>query len=221
MVGISELVDFVLHVDKYLGIIISMFGPLTYAILFLIVFCETGLVFTPFLPGDSLLFISGALAGTGALELPLLFSVFVLAAILGDTVNYWAGKYIGAKVFRNENARFLKKEYLEDARKFYEKHGGKAIVYARFVPFIRTFAPFVAGMGRMSYPRFLAYNVGGGILWVTMFLLAGYFFGSVPLVRDNMTLVIYGIIAVTLVPAASKAVPAIIKHVRTSCQKDR
>lgn len=192
---ILSLVDFALHVDKYLNIIIQTFGIWTYIVLFFIIFCETGLVFTPFFPGDSLLFAAGAFAALGSLNIWILFATLAAAAVLGDTANYWIGYY-----FREKLSRFLKKEYLERTEKFYEKHGGKTIFLARFVPIIRTFAPFVAGIGRMSYRKFLSYNVSGGITWVALLTFAGYYFGSIPAVQKNFTLVIYAIIVVSFMP---------------------
>lgn len=174
-------------------------------ILFVIVFCETGLVMFPFLPGDSLLFLSGTFASKGLFAVELLYLLFVSAAILGDAVNYWIGKFVGPKVFTKENSRLFNKRHLERAHIFYEKHGGKTIVLARFIPIIRTFAPFVAGIGKMSYRKFIAYNVVGGILWVTLFLFSGYFFGNLQFVKDNLTLIIYLIIAISLFPAFFEA----------------
>jgi membrane-associated protein len=196
---VQFFIDFILHLDKHLQTIISEYGTWTYLILFLIVFCETGLVVTPFLPGDSLLFAAGALAGLGLMRVDLLLILLIIAAIAGDTVNYWIGNYIGPRAFSG-NIRFLKKEYLERTHAFYEKHGGKAIILARFVPIIRTFAPFVAGVGAMTYSRFLFYNVVGGVVWVVLFVLAGYFFGNLPAVQENFTLVILAIIFISVVP---------------------
>jgi membrane-associated protein len=201
--GIVEtFIDFVLNLDQHLTQIIQTFGLWTYIILFLIVFCETGLVFTPFFPGDSLIFVSGALANNGLLKIEWLFLSLSLAAIAGDTANYWIGHFLGPKLFTKKTARFLKKEYLERTHEFYEKHGGKTIIIARFVPVIRTFAPFVAGIGKMSYRKFITYNVVGGIGWVTVFLLGGYYFGSLQFVKENLSLVSIAIIVVSLIPAA-------------------
>ena len=195
---IRELFDFIIHVDKYLSIIIQNYGILVYFFLFAIIFVETVLIVAPFLPGDSLLFVAGTFAGTGALNLYALLISLSLAAILGDTLNYWMGSFFGEKVF----SRFIKKEYMERTKQFYDKHGKKTIVLARFVPIVRTFAPFVAGIGKMNYLTFLSYNIIGGIVWVFLFILAGYFFGSMPIVEKNLTLVILLIIAVSFIPVA-------------------
>ncbi|MEA3439803.1 MAG: DedA family protein [Chloroflexota bacterium] len=199
---VSYLIDLFLHLDKYLATVIENYGVLTYALLFLIVFMETGFVVTPFLPGDSLLFAAGTFASPAlgeALNIWILIPLLSLAAILGDTVNYWIGHFIGPKAFSGD-IRFLKKEYLDRTHEFYERHGGKTIILARFVPIIRTFAPFVAGIGAMNYRRFIIYNVVGGILWVSIFTLAGYFFGSIPFVKDNFTIVVLVIIAISVMP---------------------
>jgi membrane-associated protein len=193
-------IDFILHIDVHLGEIIERFGLLTYGILFAIVFVETGLVVMPFLPGDSMLFAVGAFAAIGSLDLATAMGLLMLAAILGDTVNYWIGKKVGPKIFYKENVRFLNKKHLDRTHAFYLKHGGKTIIIARFMPFIRTFAPFVAGIGLMSYPRFLAFNVIGGVAWVSLFTLGGYFFGNLPVVRDNFSLVIMAIIVISVMP---------------------
>lgn len=189
-----------LHLDKYLGGVIQAYGAWTYLILFLIIFCETGLVVTPILPGDSLLFAIGTFCGLGHLELWLTLGLLSVAAVLGDTVNYAVGHYIGPKAFHYQNSRVFKKEYLQKTHAFYEKYGGKTIIIARFVPIVRTFAPFVAGVGAMTYGKFLAYNVIGGLLWVFSVTLAGYFFGNIPSVKNNFTAVIAGIIVVSVLP---------------------
>lgn len=195
-----ELTNILLHLDKYLGQAISDYGTWTYLLLFLIVFCETGLVVTPFLPGDSLLFAAGALAATvPALNVKLLLVLLGVAAILGDTVNYAIGKAIGPRAFTG-NVRFLKREYLERTQQFYEKHGGKTIILARFVPIVRTFAPFVAGVGTMKYGRFVVYNIAGGCLWVAMFTLGGFFFGNLDFVKKNLSLVVVGIVLISVLP---------------------
>jgi len=197
---LMNLLDFFLHLDKYLSVVIENYGTWTYLLLFLVIFMETGFVVTPFLPGDSLLFAAGTFAALGVLNVAFLLLLLAGAAILGDTVNYWIGHYVGPRVFR-ENVRFVKKEYVERTHEFYERHGGKTIVLARFVPIIRTFAPFVAGVGRMTYGRFVTYNVVGGIVWVSLFILGGFFFGNLPVVKGNFSLVIVAIIAVSLLPA--------------------
>jgi membrane-associated protein len=197
---LSRLADLFLHLDVHLTDAVQRYGSWTYALLFLIIFCETGLVVTPILPGDSLLFAAGALAALAELDPFVLFLLLSVAAVLGDQVNYHAGKYFGARIFKPD-ARILKTEHLERTHRFYERHGPKTIVIARFVPIVRTFAPFVAGMGTMSYRRFVAYNVTGGVLWVGVCVLAGYLFGNIPVVRDNFTLVLLGIIFVSLLPA--------------------
>jgi membrane-associated protein len=201
---LPRIIDLFLHLDQHLGQLISQYGTWTHLILFLIVFCETGLVVTPFLPGDSLLFAAGTFAALGALDLWLVVLLLIIAAIAGDTVNYWVGAYIGPRAFRGD-VRFLRKEYLDRTHAFYEKHGGKTIILARFVPIIRTFAPFVAGVGAMSYPKFIVYNIAGAVLWVGLFVLGGYFFGNIPVVRNNFTLVILAIIAISVLPIAVEA----------------
>jgi membrane-associated protein len=196
---LREFIDFFLHLDVHLAEIIERFGAGAYGILFLIIFCETGLVVMPLLPGDSLLFAAGAFAALGSFEIVPLMLLLIAAAIAGDTVNYWIGARIGPRAFSG-NVRFLKQEYLVRTTAFYEKHGGKTIVLARFIPIVRTFAPFVAGVGRMNYGRFLAYNVLGAVVWVTLFTLAGYYFGNIPAVKENFTLVILAIIGISVLP---------------------
>lgn len=198
---ISNFIDFILHLDKYLSVLIQQYGVLTYAILFLIVFAETGLVVTPFLPGDSLLFAAGTFAAIGSLNVFALFIVLVLAAILGDTINYSIGKYAGSKAFE-KYPKIFKKKYLDKTHNFYEKYGNKTIVLARFVPIVRTFAPFVAGVGKMRYVNFLTYNIIGGIAWVALFVFGGYFFGNIPIIKNNFSLVILVIIILSFVPIA-------------------
>lgn len=198
---ITYFIDLFLHLDRHLNEIIQDYGVWTYLILFLIIFCETGLVVTPLLPGDSLLFAAGALAATTGSPLNVVFLFFLLsvAAILGDTVNYWIGSYIGPKAFSSKS-RFLKKEYLDRTHEFYEKYGGKTIIIARFVPIVRTFAPFVAGVGSMTYWRFIVYNVVGGILWVAVCVFFGYTFGNIPFVKKNFSLVVLAIIFISILP---------------------
>jgi len=197
---IQTFFDIFMHLDRHLGAVIQAYGLWTYLILFLIIFCETGLVVTPILPGDSLLFAAGAFAAVGALDVKWLFILLTIAAIAGDTLNYGIGKYLGPKVFHKENVRFLNREYLDRTHRFYEKHGGKTIIIARFMPIIRTFAPFVAGIGTMSYMRFISYNVVGGIVWIASFVFGGYFFGNIPIVKRNFTLVILAIIFLSVLP---------------------
>jgi membrane-associated protein len=195
-----QAIDLFLHLDTHLQEVIQTYGTWTYLLLFVIVFCETGLVVTPILPGDSLLFAAGTFAGIGALSLRLLWVLLVIAAVLGDAVNYAIGAYMGPKVFTQEGGRFLKREYLDRTHAFYEKYGGKTIIIARFVPIVRTFAPFVAGVGSMTYARFASFNVVGAVLWVTACLGAGYGFGNVPFVREHFTLVVLGIVFVSILP---------------------
>lgn len=197
---IQTVLDFFIHLDSHIGEIIASYGVWTYLILFLIIFAETGLVVTPFLPGDSLIFVVGTFAASGALDVWVLFFLLLAAAVIGDTVNYEVGRFLGPKVFSKE-IRFLNRDNLMKTQGFYERHGGKTIIIARFLPIIRTFAPFVAGVGTMKYTRFLAYNFLGALLWVTVALFAGYFFGNLPFVRDNFTLVIFAIIGISAVPA--------------------
>ncbi len=196
---INFVIDFILHMDEHLAAIISQYGTWTYALLFFIIFMETGFVVTPFLPGDSLLFAAGSFAALEALNPWVLFGLLGFAGVLGDTINYWVGNYIGDRAFSG-NIRWLKKEYLDRTHEFYEKHGGKTIILARFVPIIRTFAPFVAGVGAMSYGRFITYNVVGGLAWVAIFTSLGYFFGNIPFVKKNFELVIFAIIFISLLP---------------------
>ena len=196
---VRDVISFILHIDTHLDSIISNYGGWTYAILILIIFCETGLVVTPFLPGDSLLFAAGSFAARGSLDPFLLFILLTIAAVVGDTVNYWVGRAVGPRIFQKET-RFIKKKYLDRTQQFYEKHGGKAIIMARFVPIVRTFAPFVAGVGIMDYKRFVIYNVVGGVLWVAICVFAGYFFGNLRIVQDNFELVIVMIIFISILP---------------------
>ncbi len=200
MTLIKTIIDFILHLDKYLDLIVKNFGAFTYALLFLIIFAETGLVITPFLPGDSLLFAVGTFAAIGSLNVLLLFFLLSAAAILGDSLNYSIGKFLGKKAIEHET-RFIKKEYIDKTHSFYEKYGTKTIVLARFVPIVRTFAPFVAGVGKMNYIKFLTYNVIGGVLWVATFVFGGYFFGNIPIIKNNFSIVILIIIFLSFVPA--------------------
>lgn len=199
-----QVLDYILHVDKYLHNLILEYGILVYFILFLIVFLETGLVVTPFLPGDSLLFAVGALTAVGLLNLPAILALLIFAAIIGDTLNYWIGYHFGTRIFTKDKSLLFNKNHLITTQNFYHKHGGKTIVLARFIPIIRTFAPFVAGIGKMDYLKFLIYNVFGGFIWVLLFILGGYFFGNIPIVKDNFGLVIIGIIIVSVIPLIIK-----------------
>ncbi|RJP59320.1 MAG: DedA family protein [Deltaproteobacteria bacterium] len=192
--------DFFIHLDVHMGDVIKTYGIYTYGLLFIIVFCETGLVVTPILPGDSMLFSAGTFASLGYMDVWLLSVLLSVAAIAGDTVNYWIGHYLGTKVFQYKKSRFFNPEHLMRAHKFYEKYGGKTIIIARFVPIIRTFAPFVAGIGSMSYGRFIAYNVIGGLAWVLICVFAGYFFGNLPFVKKNFSLVILAIVFISILP---------------------
>ncbi|MDH5508055.1 MAG: DedA family protein [Anaerolineae bacterium] len=196
---ITTFIDFFIHLDDHLSVIIQDYGVWTYAILFLIIFAETGFVVTPFLPGDSLIFAAATFAARGDLNPWMLFLLLTTAGILGDAVNYAVGKYIGPRVFQ-EDVRFLKREYLDKTHAFYEKHGGKAVILARYVPIVRTFVPFIAGVGTMTYQKFASYNVIGAISWVGLFTFLGYFFGNIPAVEENFTLVILGIIFLSVLP---------------------
>lgn len=202
MITMQFLIDLFLHLDKYLSTVITQYGAWTYGLLFFVVFVETGFVVTPFLPGDSLLFAAGTFAALGSLNVWLLFILLAIAAVVGDTVNYWIGHYLGDRAY---NIKWIKKEYLDRTHAFFEKHGGKTIFLARFVPIVRTFAPFVAGIGRMSYSYFFSYNVFGGITWVALFTFAGYFFGNIPFIRDHFSLVVIAIILISVVPMIVEA----------------
>ena len=200
MEWLHAAISAVLHLDQHLAWLVQNYGAWIYLILFAIVFAETGLVVTPFLPGDSLLFVAGTLAAVGGMSVGWLWFLLIVAAILGDSVNYAVGKYVGPRVFYDERARFFKKEHLERTQRFYERHGAKTIVLARFVPIVRTFAPFVAGIGQMHYARFLSYNVIGGVVWVTLFVFGGYFFGNLPWVKQNLSAILLGIIVLSIMP---------------------
>ncbi len=199
MTAFKFLIDFILHLDVHLGQIITAYGSLTYALLFLIIFVETGLVVTPFLPGDSLLFAVGAFAALGSLNIFMILTLLMVAAILGDTVNYWIGHFFGEKLVANPKVP-IKKEHIERTQKFFDKHGGKTIILARFVPIVRTFAPFVAGIGKMHYDKFISFNIIGGIGWVLLVTLAGFFFGNIPVVKDNFSTVIIAIVLISIAP---------------------
>lgn len=205
---ISTIIDFILHIDQHLVALSAEYGVWIYAILFLIIFCETGLVVMPFLPGDSLLFAAGGIAALGEMNIHLMVALLLVAAILGDAVNFAIGKYFGARLFANPDSKIFRRAYLDKTHAFYEKHGGKTIIIARFVPIVRTFAPFVAGMGNMHYGRFIRYNIIGAILWVVLFSYAGYFFANIPLVKNNLALVLAAIIVISVLPGVIEVVRA-------------
>ena len=198
---LAQFVDLVLHLDQHLALLIQNYGAWVYLILFLIIYCETGLVVTPFLPGDSLLFVAGTMAAVGAMDVHGLFALLVVAAFSGDNTNYWIGRYVGPRVFKRARSRLFNPAHLQKTQRFYEKHGGKTIVFARFMPIVRTFAPFVAGIGRMRYPSFLFYSFSGSVFWIGFFVYGGYYFGNLPVVKNNLTAFILGVIAVSILPA--------------------
>ena len=208
----SFIIDFILHIDQHLTELAAQYGVWIYGILFLIIFCETGLVVMPLLPGDSLLFAAGSIAAIGKMNIHLMVVLLIIAAILGDAVNFMVGKFFGEKLFANPNSKIFKQSHLQKTQQFYAKHGGKTIILARFIPIVRTFAPFVAGMGHMTYHHFLAYNVIGGVLWVTLFSYLGYFFGNLPIVKDNLSLVLVAIIVLSILPGIIE----IIRHKRAA-----
>ena len=208
----SFIIDFILHIDQHLTELAAQYGVWIYGILFLIIFCETGLVVMPLLPGDSLLFAAGSIAAIGKMNIHLMVVLLIIAAILGDAVNFMVGKFFGEKLFANPNSKIFKQSHLQKTQQFYAKHGGKTIILARFIPIVRTFAPFVAGMGHMTYHHFLAYNVIGGVLWVTIFSYLGYFFGNLPIVKDNLSLVLIAIIVLSILPGIIE----IIRHKRAA-----
>ena len=201
MISISGLVDFVLHLDKHLNYILESYGLWCYLLFFVVIFAETGLVVTPFLPGDSLLFALGTLAALDSINVLWLFVILSAAAVGGDSANYTIGKYFGAMILKREGAWFLKKEHIDRTHRFYEKYGAKTIVLARFVPIVRTFAPFIAGVGKMTYMKFFSYNVVGGVMWIAAFVFGGYFFGNIPIIKRNFTFVIFAIIIISIMPA--------------------
>lgn len=209
------LVDFVLNIDVHLGSLIYQYGIATYAILFGIIFVETGLVFTPFLPGDSLLFAAGAFAALGSLNIFAVIGLLIIAAVLGDTANYWIGHFFGEKLVANPKVP-IKKEHIEETKKFFEKYGGKTIILARFVPIVRTFAPFVAGIGKMTYSKFISFNIIGGISWVLVASLAGYFFGNIPFVKENFSIVVLAIVFISIVPMLIPIAKKLIKKIKRS-----
>lgn len=209
---IEIIINVILHLDKYINVMLQNYGMWTYAIIFLIIFCETGLVITPFLPGDSILFTTGVLASRGTLKIFLLFIILYLSAVMGDTVNYYVGQKIGNDVLEKKNVKFINKEYLMKAQSFYRKHGPMTIVLGRFIPIIRTFVPFVAGIGEMSYSKFILYNMLGGFLWVVLFLGGGYFFGDIPFVKEHFSYMLIAIIGISIIPA----IIAIVKEKRNA-----
>lgn len=210
---ITNLISFVLHIDTHLGEIIANYGTASYLILFSIIFAETGLVFTPFLPGDSLLFAAGAFAAIGSFNIYILLALLFVAAFLGDTANYWIGHFFGQKIIDNPNVPFINQKHIDETQEFYKKHGGKTIFLARFVPIVRTFAPFVAGVGKMHYGDFIKYNLTGGFVWVFGFILLGFFFGNIPVVKENFSIVVLAIIALSVAPMVYEVVKAKIKKV--------
>lgn len=216
---IHFIIDFILHIDAHLAELVAEYGIWVYGILFLILFCETGLIVTPFLPGDSLLFVAGAIASlpTNDLNVHLMVVLMIVAAILGDAVNYTIGRLFGEKLFSNPNSKIFRRSYLDKTHAFYERHGGKTIILARFVPIVRTFAPFVAGMGHMSYRRFALYNVTGALVWVLLFTYAGYLFGNLPLIQENLKLLIVGIIVLSVLPGVIE----LIRHKRAAAKQSK
>lgn len=213
------VIDFILHIDAHLAELVAEYGIWVYAILFLILFCETGLIVTPFLPGDSLLFVAGAIAAlpTNDLNVHLMVAVMITAAVIGDAVNYTIGRLFGKRLFSNPNSKIFRRSYLDKTHAFYERHGGKTIILARFVPIVRTFAPFVAGMGRMSYRHFAFYNVTGAFIWVLLFTYAGYLFGNLPIIQENLKLLIVGIIVLSIMPGVIE----IIRHKRAAAKQSK
>lgn len=216
MEPLSIIIDLIIHIDEHLTSLVQQYGFWIYFILFLIIFCETGLVIAPFLPGDSLIFAAGALAAIGAMDIAVLFIVLSTAAILGDTVNYWIGNRVGSRILQKEKIPFVKKKHIQRAKDFYEKHGGKTIVIARFIPIMRTFAPFVAGVGDMQYKRFIVFNVVGAFMWVSLFLTLGFAFGNLPFVRDNFAMLVVAIIIISFMPFLFELVRSIFK-IRRGC----
>ena len=213
---LTGFIDIILNLDRHLQWLVANYGAWVYLILFLIIFCETGLVVTPFLPGDSLLFVAGTLAAVGALYVHGIFALLVLAAFLGDNTNYWIGRYLGPRVFSRERSRLLNPAHIARTQRFYEKHGGKTVIFARFLPIVRTFAPFVAGIGRMQYPRFMFYSFSGSVFWIGFFVFGGYYFGNIPVVKQNLTLFIIGIIVASITPGI---VELMRQRMRTAKQK--
>lgn len=216
MESIKHILDFILHFDEHLAQIVEQYGFLTYGLIFLIIFLETGVVIAPFLPGDSLLFVLGALASQNIMNIWLLYILLLAAAIGGDTLNYWIGHHLGPRVFKKENSRFLKREYLDKTEQYYKKYGGKTVILARFIPIVRTFAPFVAGVGSMTYSSFIFYNVVGGFLWVTLFLFLGYFFGTIPFIKEHFHELVLVIIVLSVVPVIIE----VVKHRKEAKKKE-
>ena len=197
---LTQFIDIILHLDRHLNWLIQNYENWIYLILFLIIFCETGLVITPFLPGDSLLFVAGTVAASGAMDVQFLVILLMLAAFSGDNTNYWIGRYLGPKIFTRTDSRILNRKHLEKTNRFYEKHGGKTIIFARFLPIFRTYVPFVAGIGRMVYTRFMTYSALGSFFWINSFIFGGYFFGNVPIVKNNLSFFILGIVLISVIP---------------------
>jgi membrane-associated protein len=213
---IKTVISFILHIDTHLGEIINNYGVMSYLILFLIIFAETGFVFVPFLPGDSLLFAAGAFSAIGSFSLPLILGILWLAAFLGDTANYWIGHFFGQKIIDNPNIPLINQKHIDETQEFYKKHGGKTIFLARFVPIIRTFAPFVAGVGKMHYGDFIKYNAAGGFVWVFGFTLLGFFFGNIPAVKHNFSVVVMAIILLSVAPMVYEFIKSKVKNKKKS-----
>lgn len=208
-----QLIEMILHLDKYIGFILENYHNYFYILFFLVIYCETGLVVTPFLPGDSLLFVAGAFAGTGQLHIGFLIIILVVAAFLGDNTNFFLGKFIGQKLFSNPKSKIFRKDILDKTHQFYERHGSKAIIIARFIPLVRTFAPFVAGVGQMTYRRFVSFSLFASVLWVVIFLIGGYLFGNIPVIKEHMSLIILAVMAISVLPALKMIWDAKFKRV--------
>lgn len=208
-----QLIEMILHLDKYIGFILENYHNYFYILFFLVIYCETGLVVTPFLPGDSLLFVAGAFAGTGQLHIGFLIIILVVAAFLGDNTNFFLGKFIGQKLFSNPKSKIFRKDILDKTHQFYERHGSKAIIIARFIPLVRTFAPFVAGVGQMTYRRFVSFSLFASVLWVVIFLIGGYLFGNIPVIKEHMSLIILAVMVISVLPALKMIWDAKFKRV--------
>lgn len=208
-----QLIEMILHLDKYIGFILENYHNYFYILFFLVIYCETGLVVTPFLPGDSLLFVAGAFAGTGQLHIGFLIIILVVAAFLGDNTNFFLGKFIGQKLFSNHKSKIFRKDILDKTHQFYERHGSKAIIIARFIPLVRTFAPFVAGVGQMTYRRFVSFSLFASVLWVVIFLIGGYLFGNIPVIKEHMSLIILAVMVISVLPALKMIWDAKFKRV--------